>query len=127
MKFIKILIPIIATIMSISFTLIFILICIGKISSEDFPGIIICISALLGLSLALLTIIFCSNETDKAKILTKAYDSVISKVCKEEFSQIQNQHNQSVTQQTTQKSNKNIKMKVLRDIFKSYANAMADI
>lgn len=130
MKIIKIIVSIVISITSFAFPVSIILMILQKISIADIPCIyIICFTALWGLSLALLAILFCGDELGKCGILSKDFNTVINKIIpnpseKNKKNQSENdKHEEPVSQNCISSK----QLETLEKCFKSYSNAIADV
>lgn len=136
MKFLKIIMSVITSVIVVAFIISFCIIIFGQSDNRFFLILFICNTALLGLSLGLLTIIFCGEESDKNNKLFKAYIDVSERVLPLTKGNHNNNQNVAKTSQTMAQSPGtqpihnsylNKQLKSIREIFKSYANALADI
>jgi len=130
MKIIKIIVSIVISITSVVFPVSIIILIHQKISIADIPCIyIICFTALWGLSLALLAILFCGDNLGKCGILSKDFNKVINRIIPNP------QENNKKKQSEKDKSEENVsqncisakQLETLEKCFKSYSNAIADV
>ena len=134
LKFCKIFITVVVSIISLVLTAIFVLLVFKKISNEYVPCVcLICVTALLGLSFASLGIIFCGNEVDKFRILSTDFNKVSDKIipCPKKKSNEKNPKGTSGGEDNDDKLGETAdcyrQLETLEKCFKAYANAIADI